>query len=298
MSSLGIDPGFLAELPEEMRAEVLENHVRQRHSQTAEAPPPLERTFLESLPEDLRETLVNQERMAERRRNRLARTSASQTADEHPGPEDIDAASFLATLDPALRREVLRDQNAEMLLQFGEDGYTDLPVDEDEEMNDEAHQWLAQAQARPLAHRRLPIGTPAPRAGESTVAKKSKVDGIELVDKSGIATLLRLLFMPQILGGTMFHDTLASICQNRISRHEVLSSLMSLLLDGTSDLENLRSMYFSNILESKKCNCEISVKRDNRYKCNRRSPFNYRGTSSELGCAAMFPNTLVPHMDS
>ena len=239
---------------------MLENYLRQRHMQTTAAPPPLESSFLESLPEDMRDTFVNQERMAERRRNRLLRNTVSQASEDHNGPEDIDTASFLATLDPALRREVLMDQNAEMLLQLGDDAIASLHGDDEEGMPDDLF-WLPSRQSgRTGASRQFP---PAPANVDATgtaVSKKPKVDGIELVDRSGIAALLRLLFMPQSLGGTMFYDTLSSLCHNRNTRYEVLSSLMSLLLDGTSDLDHLRSIYLQVSWRAKNGNAKSPSK--------------------------------------
>ena len=97
----GIDPEFLAALPEDMRQEVLAQHRMAQQQEAAAAAPDgnagadLDPEFLAALPPDIRAELVEQERRAQAPPPTTAQA------------EEMDPASFLATLPPDLREDVL-----------------------------------------------------------------------------------------------------------------------------------------------------------------------------------------------
>ncbi|RKO89904.1 hypothetical protein BDK51DRAFT_46695, partial [Blyttiomyces helicus] len=107
----GIDVTFLEALPDDLRREVVGQHLReqQRSQRAAATPPTISTEFLEALPPEIREEVLLQERL-ERQRAAPAPTAAA------PGgataiPTEIDPASFLASLDPVLRQTVLLEQD-------------------------------------------------------------------------------------------------------------------------------------------------------------------------------------------
>ena len=59
---------------------------------------------------------------------------------------------------------------------------------------------------------------------------------VQMLDKAGVATLLRLMFMP-LQGNTrhQLNDILHNVCENRQNRSEVISLLLSVLQDGSVD---------------------------------------------------------------
>ncbi|KAG6893642.1 hypothetical protein C0992_009222, partial [Termitomyces sp. T32_za158] len=61
-------------------------------------------------------------------------------------------------------------------------------------------------------------------------------DAIQLLDKAGIAVLVRLLFFPQVLKKTLLYKVLVNLCENARSRTELFNLLLSILQDGTGDL--------------------------------------------------------------
>ncbi|KAG4070284.1 hypothetical protein HA402_009847 [Bradysia odoriphaga] len=105
----GVDPSFLAALPQEMREEVLAEHnrqqrVRQRaqqnaieseHASVSEVNP----EFLAALPPNIQEEVLAQQRMEQRRQAAAA-----------ANPEDpVDPAEFFQNLQPSLRQQILAD---------------------------------------------------------------------------------------------------------------------------------------------------------------------------------------------
>lgn len=129
VASTGIDPTFLAALPEEMRSEVLAQHFEQvttaREAEMAQLSSTtiLAQEFLIALPPALRADVLAQE-ATYRSRNETGNVAGRSVANPEPsvetggagdgggnpsptGPADTDIATFLATLDPDLRREIL-----------------------------------------------------------------------------------------------------------------------------------------------------------------------------------------------
>lgn len=109
MQSTGIDPTFLAELPEDMRTEVLAQRIEQLASEATMqgndgSNVTVSPEFLAALPPDVRAEVLVQEAHFHARREREIEAEA--VADP-ANAADMDNASFLATLQPQLREDVL-----------------------------------------------------------------------------------------------------------------------------------------------------------------------------------------------
>ncbi|KAI7822225.1 hypothetical protein BC939DRAFT_194256 [Gamsiella multidivaricata] len=61
-------------------------------------------------------------------------------------------------------------------------------------------------------------------------------EAIQLVDKSSLATLVRLMFLPQPLSRNILNKLLVNLCENSKTRGDLLSLLLSILQDGGADL--------------------------------------------------------------
>lgn len=229
ITGMEIDPEYLDALPEELREEVIMQQLAEQRSHAAasgEEPTEINSEFLEALPPEIREELLQQEAADRRRREReTARRQAAATGAPHA--EDMDPASFIATLDPSLRQTVLADQPDDILASLGPEFVTE---------------------ARALTGRRLAQfgdvridGTPriqtATRTGGVSDAKPQRRQVVQMLDKAGVATLLRLMFMP-LHGNARHHlnDILHQVCQNRQNRMEVISLLLLILQDGSADI--------------------------------------------------------------
>jgi E3 ubiquitin-protein ligase HUWE1 len=227
ITGLEIDPEYLEALPEELREEVIMQQLAEQRSQAAaagEEPTEINQEFLEALPAEIREELLQQEAADRRRRERDTARRQTTTTGAPPRAEDMDAASFLATLDPSLRQAVLADQPEDVLASLGPEYITE---------------------ARALGGRRMAqfgdmSAVEHRQRNENADGQESKKPQrrqiVQMLDKAGVATLLRLMFMP-LQGNTrhQLNDILHNVCENRQNRSEVISLLLSVLQDGSID---------------------------------------------------------------
>ena len=246
VTELGIDPEYLAALPEEFREEVIAQTISTRRSQARDqAVSEGENTevfqeFLEALPAELRMEIVQQERQERRRREREEQRRQAVSVGQDLGPAEMDPASILLTFPPALREQVLMDQ--------GEDLMEHLPPE------------LA-AEARAIAqrhnlHRAPPVvarSRDVARRPEATADTKSQRRTIvQMLDKPGVATLLRLMFVTQqgSIRNYLF-DVFTHVCENRQNRLEVISTLLQILQDGSTDMEAVERSFSHLSLKAK-----------------------------------------------
>jgi E3 ubiquitin-protein ligase HUWE1 len=225
ITDLDIDAEFLEGLPEEIREEVIMTQYAERRHRAAEQGEPsneISAEFLEALPEDIREELLQQDAQDRRRREREA---ARRRAAEAGGParaEEMDADSFMATLDPALRRAILAEQSDDVLQHL-------------------APHFAAEARAMFNLHSygRLPVGREAREdrdAQEPSSGKEPRKQVVQMVDKAGVATLMRLMFMPlQGSARQNLYRVLQNVCGHRQTRNEVITSLLCILKHGSAD---------------------------------------------------------------
>ncbi|XP_006461106.1 hypothetical protein AGABI2DRAFT_204611 [Agaricus bisporus var. bisporus H97] len=216
ITDTGIDPTFLEALPDDMREEVLNQHVRDQRAATVERPPDsqISAEFLDALPPEIRAEIIQQEAMER------ARLRADESAPTQPAhATEIDPASFIASLDPTLRQSVLMEQNEGFLQTL-------------------APHVLAEAGSFAGGARRPTQRNPPRISGASAPPRKFTADhdALLLLDKSGIAALVRLLFFPQVSKKSLLFKVLVNICENTKTRAELFNVLLSILQDGPGDL--------------------------------------------------------------
>ncbi|KAK4953149.1 E3 ubiquitin-protein ligase tom1 [Elasticomyces elasticus] len=240
ITSLGIDRDFLDAIPEDMREEVIMAQLtEQRHQavQAGEQPSEISREFLEALPREIQQELLRQEATERRRRERQdTQRRATQEGNAPPAqPEEMNNADFMAMLDPGLRQAILIDADEHTLAA--------LP----EEVQAEARALLGDRPppraggagiirrdgglARVVeagGHRRAPVALEPPRQRRPTM---------QMLDMSGVATLLRLMFVSlHHKAKSNLHSILSDVCKNTRNRADVISVLLSILQDGTLDI--------------------------------------------------------------
>ncbi|KAL4919991.1 hypothetical protein BDW62DRAFT_29548 [Aspergillus aurantiobrunneus] len=247
ITGMEIDPEYLEALPEELREEVIMQQLAEQRSQAAaagEEPSEINPEFLEALPPEIREELLQQETADRRRREREnARRQAGTGPTAAPAhAEEMDPASFLATLDPSLRSAVLADQPEEILASLGPE-------------------FVTEARALSGGRGRLSQFGDIPRidhrqrtepADDQETKKQQRRQIVQMLDKAGVATLLRLMFMP--LQGNARHqlnDILHNVCENRQNRMEVISLLLSVLQDGSTDVSAIERSFAQLSLRAK-----------------------------------------------
>ncbi|KAI8975845.1 hypothetical protein BD414DRAFT_580582 [Trametes punicea] len=226
ITDTGIDPTFLEALPDDMREEVLNQHVRDQRAAQVERPADsqISAEFLDALPPDIRAEIIQQEAM-----ERAQRARAEQATGQPTGAGvDIDPASFIASLDPQLRQVVLMDSD-DVFIQS-------LPSHMVAEAN--IHREHGRA-PRP----RHVAPAPDARAAQPQAAQPPKGpqarDAIQLLDKSALAALIRLLFYPHVLKKNLLYKVLVNLCENAKSRNDLFNLLLSILQDGSGDLASI-----------------------------------------------------------
>lgn len=224
ITDTGIDPTFLEALPDDMREEILNQHFRDRRAaERTEAAheSQISQEFLDALPPEIRNELLQQERDGMERARRERERAAADTAAPPAGPAEIDPASFLASLEPALRQAVLMEQEQDFL--------QSLPP-----------QLLAEATAilEDSHPPRRTAGRAHPSNTNTTGSRKVPVqrDAIQLLDRAGVATLARLLFFPEVLKKNSLHKVLGHLCENTKTRMDLFNLLLGILQDGMGEL--------------------------------------------------------------
>jgi E3 ubiquitin-protein ligase HUWE1 len=243
ITGMEIDPEYLEALPEDIREEVIMQQLAEQRSQavaSGEEPTEINQEFLEALPPEIREELLQQEAAARRRRERENARRQAAASGAAARAEEMDPASFIATLDPSLRQAVLADQPEEVLASLGPE-------------------FLSEARA--LTGRRLAqfgdIGRIDQRqrreeVGDRDAEKPQRRQIVQILDKAGVATLLRLMFMPlQGNARHQLHDILHNVCKNRQNRAEVVSVLLSILQDGSADVTAIERSFAQLSLRAK-----------------------------------------------
>lgn len=227
ITDTGIDPTFLEALPDDMREEVVNQHIRDQQAARMERPADsqISAEFLEALPPEIRAEILHQERIEQARRRAEERAAASSAGDAAPAPVavDMDPASFIASLDPQLRQDVLMDQD-EGFIQT-------LPT----HIIAEAGTYRERAPRQPP---RIGTGSRTEGTNAAPITRKPQPprDAIQLLDKGGVAVLVRLLFFPQISRKNILYKTLVNLCENSKTRAELFNFLLNILQEGTGDL--------------------------------------------------------------
>ncbi|XP_058147899.1 E3 ubiquitin-protein ligase HUWE1 isoform X6 [Dasypus novemcinctus] len=264
----GVDPSFLAALPDDIRREVLQNQLgirpptRTAPSTTSSAPAvvgnpgvtEVSPEFLAALPPAIQEEVLAQQR-AEQQRRELAQSASSDTP--------MDPVTFIQTLPSDLRRSVLEDMEDSVLAV--------MPPDIAAEA--QALRREQEARQRQLMHERLfghsstsalsaILRSPAftsrlsgnrgvqytrlavqrggtfqmggssshNRPSGSNVDTLLRLRGRLLLDHEALSCLLVLLFVDEPkLNTSRLHRVLRNLCYHAQTRHWVIRSLLSIL---------------------------------------------------------------------
>nr|XP_019010464.1 uncharacterized protein I206_04933 [Kwoniella pini CBS 10737]OCF49245.1 hypothetical protein I206_04933 [Kwoniella pini CBS 10737] len=242
ITDTGIDLEFLQALPDDMRADVVEQHMREQNRQRRpmgstnlpEAASQLNSEFLDALPPEIRAEVIMQEAMETARRNQPQPPSLSMNR----------AAGFLAGLTNELRDVMLLNQ----------------PTN------------LETLGIIPSSHAPVPA---------TSTAKKPHREAIQLLEKPGIASLVRLLFFPETIKKGYLFKILVNLCENTSTRSDLLNLLLSVVQDGSGDLPAVDRSFQQMSLRGM-----VTPKA---------TP---RGKSIDSPAAAIVPNGLFSHLQT
>jgi len=201
-----IDPEFLQALPDDMRADVFAQHVRQRREEAAtsgEHIREMDPDFVASLPDNIRMD-IGADEYQQSLESRILRHLNGGTADVSESELDIDSSGA----EPQTERS---------------SGESD-----DEEI-------IEVSNVRELPH--------TTKKAESK-SKKHKLFFTPVIDKYGVAAIFKLLFVPQKYDDRKpFFDALHYLCKNRRTRTELITVLLYLLQEGLKGQQYLQSLY-------------------------------------------------------
>ncbi|VDN03027.1 unnamed protein product [Thelazia callipaeda] len=246
----GVDPAFLAALPEDIRTEVIHDHIRQQRSQrllqssaNIEAAgqangenglvEPLDQEFLNALPPDLQEEILAQHERTVRLAQERTENSSGPPADA-PVEAD-DAAAIIESLPPSLRAQVLADADDTVLQVLPQNVAAEarrLRASYEAQQVMRFARMLAPTQRFRPANSRGGIGTSGTTAigslaGVTTLASKNAT---QLLDRDTIVTLLLLFFIdPARLNSQRLQKLIKNICAHNITCDFVIWCLIAML---------------------------------------------------------------------
>lgn len=215
----GIDPEFLLALPDDMRQEVYEQHLNQ------------------SRIEERSREAVGFIRNLSLGSNRIFGTLHDNDHDVY-GEDDEDNENDEDDEDD-------EDDNND------EDGDDDEDEDDNDEFgfspnDDDSIIDLINSRNRDTSIQMQRSSIPFTDATQSTDKNKkpSKVFFTAIIDKPGIAALLKLLFLPQVYyKRELFFKAVAYLCLSKHSRSEVIAIILYILQEGIKDQNSLINVY-------------------------------------------------------
>ncbi|CCD26361.1 E3 ubiquitin-protein ligase TOM1 NDAI_0H01870 [Naumovozyma dairenensis CBS 421] len=190
-----IDPEFLSALPDDMRAEVFAQHIRERRAEAVHhniQSREINQDFLDAIPEDIRDDILEHE---------ADESSSSHLTQTHT---DGDTNSDSGSTEP------IRLHNAVDELDLSRSNTT-VP---------------------PKEPTRIVYGP--------------------LLDKAGIATLMKALFFSQpYMQREIYHELFYRLCCSKQNRNDILNILLFILAEGINDQHSLEKTY--TILSVRAC---------------------------------------------
>lgn len=280
VTDLGIDPDYLAALPEEFRAEVIAQTVSSRRAAAREEASTGEnneefREFLDALPDELRMEIEQQERQDQRRRAREDNRRLVTAAGGQDHSAEMDTASILATFPPALRDQVLMDHGSELMDQLPPEMAAQARA-----LSQHFRERLAEANP-PRPRSSSHPGRPAEENKEEAKPQRRVV--VQMLDKAGVATLLRLMFItqPTTIRNYLF-SVFADVCENRQNRLEVISTVLQILQEGSVDMHAVERSFGQLSLKARK---QKEKERD----ADQRTPQSIKRTLTSLSVASSAP---------
>lgn len=183
-----IDPEFINALPEDMRAEVLAQHISERRAEARQHEidsREINDEFLESVPATIREEIIAGENVSRRFSNLLSNRRVGEFDGESVSGSDYDGNSD--------------NENT---------------------------------------------------TSQSNQNKSKRVHFDPLVDRSGIAAIVKSLFIPQpYFSRESYHELFFKLCSSKQNRSDIMNFLLLILTEGISDQHSLEKIF--NLISNK-----------------------------------------------
>lgn len=218
IAGTGIDPEFMSALPDDMRVEVYQQHL-------------------------------NEMRVEERGREANGILRGFSLGEDpfgiHLGSEDDDDDGTHAFHGRRDFDEDDRSDGFESEENF-EDGYDDEDDDDIGESNDHGIYSIHMGGENSVELQRSNRSTNTNENADTMAGSKKSTKSFftSLIDKPGIASLLKLLFIPQAYyKRELFLKTVGFLCLNKHSRSDVVALILYILQEGIKDQNSLASVF-------------------------------------------------------
>ncbi|CAO3595638.1 unnamed protein product [Absidia cylindrospora] len=243
ISGTGIDVEFLEALPDDLREEVVNQHMRERRESIQ--PPEddsISPEFLDALPPDIRDEVLRQEAIERDRRDRQRRNASNTPA---PGQATVADATTTTTNTPATTDNTAESATGPEGRSFygsGPMSSLDAIVRDLDDITPSMTTLRTDEPFSRMLNRYRQNMNNASRSGQQDQQAHShkkvvgRTDTVQLVDRTQLATLARLLFVPQSISKNLLNKLLLNLCENSKTRGDLLSLLICILHDGSVDL--------------------------------------------------------------
>ena len=248
ISGTDIDPDYIMALPEDMREEVLALYVRERRANATRSNSDareIDPDFLDALPGNVREEILQLESFA---RRYASMSSGSRNVFE-------DAMDGFGEID----EEEEEDDGQDVDEEEDEDEEDESNLGEDNVGENGGNESSRRRHHHRRSRRRSSAANNAGTNRTSKAKNSSKIYFTPLVDKAGIASIVRLIFSPlPIPQREQIFQTLHYICHNKQSRVDIINMMLSVLSEGFTS-HKLMQMMFSQV-------CSRASNRDGKWK--------------------------------
>ncbi|WEJ95619.1 E3 ubiquitin-protein ligase tom1 [Yamadazyma tenuis] len=182
--------------------------------------------FLEALPEDMREEVFTHH-VRESRANARRGSSADATREIDP--------DFLDALPDQIREEILQQESIS------------YPYSHQDEEDEDVDDFESDNEAVNISER------PPPQEVQPEKKSKKKILFKPLVDKAGVASIVRLLYVPQSMTKRdNIHQTLKYLCYNKQTRVEVVNLLVFILFESLVNYKSNDKIFHHLTIKSQK----------------------------------------------
>lgn len=207
----GIDPAFLEALPEDIRSEILAQYRQPAPVQRGAESNPVDDDFLNALPPELRAEVLQQQRASQRQ------------------PEEMDNATFVASLAPELRREVLLTATDEFLSSLPPDLIAEARVLQERVRQHRQNFLMDRNQSQ---HNRSP-NVEEGKAISEVVNDEKLASSLIQIEDSFLEVLLKCLYIVNPVNKDIFASLMLNLSAQQQNRHKMLDGLITLLLQIT-----------------------------------------------------------------
>eukprot|EP01059_Diplonema_ambulator_P037137 TRINITY_DN9654_c0_g1_i1.p1 TRINITY_DN9654_c0_g1~~TRINITY_DN9654_c0_g1_i1.p1 ORF type:complete len:831 (+),score=247.42 TRINITY_DN9654_c0_g1_i1:163-2493(+) len=230
-----LDPTFVSALPEDLRRDVLrENvHLLMTQSEPGENGSTIDPTFLAALPAAIQEEVIGHERRI------LAQRQASQSG-AGTSQEDIDPASFIVSLLPELRQEILSTSDDSFIAQLPPDLAAEAQALREARWMRPEYAYESQLQElRSMSRQREPAVREQEKWAKKVVVDKKPVK--QVIDTSVLASFVRVLYMntstmqPISLEHTL-KQLLTTVTAHPVCCRAVFALLLYILSNGEANI--------------------------------------------------------------